>query len=276
MTPAMATDAGSSTGLSASQLQEVLKTVKEGVRDEVASLKRELASDREAADERLIKKLKLEKPPSFKKETHEKQYHFNEGVSSKLEAASAYLSEVPPAVEKAKTQLEEGLKLVCERQKLIRMADRSEHGWATVKEDLEDELAANSDDEKRMQKAEFRVGRKLKASAAKTAKKKAGFLQKRPGQVPFKYAPPPSGPAAQYSLSGAMPVLNTQQFATAGYHPVYGKWPGIWVLHLQHCRALPCKALALTVGRWAMLKSFALCCKPWPKVESECSVSYVD
>ena len=68
-----------------------MKTVKEGVRDEVASLKRELASDREAADERLIKKLKLEKPgPSFKKKTHEKQYHFNEEVSSKLEAASAY------------------------------------------------------------------------------------------------------------------------------------------------------------------------------------------
>ena len=104
----------------------------------------------------------------------------NEEVSSKMEAAAASLTETPPAVEKAKTQLEEGLKLVCERQKLIRMADRSEHGWATVKEYLEDELADNSDDEKRMQKAEFRAGKKLKAAAAKTAKKKAGFLQKRP------------------------------------------------------------------------------------------------
>ena len=101
----------SSTGLSAAQLQEVLKTVKEGMRDEVASLKRELVSDREAADERLLKKLKLEKAPSFKKKTHEKQYLFNEEVSSKLKAATASLSETPPAVEKAKTQLEEGLKL---------------------------------------------------------------------------------------------------------------------------------------------------------------------
>ena len=50
-------------------------------------------------------------------------------------------------MEKAKTQLEGGLKLVCERQNLIRMADRSEHGWATEEEYLEDELAANSDDE---------------------------------------------------------------------------------------------------------------------------------
>ena len=56
------------------------------------------------------------------------------------------------------------------------MADKSKHGWATVEEYLEDELAANGDDGKRMQKVEFRVGRKLKASAAKTAKKKAGFF----------------------------------------------------------------------------------------------------
>ena len=53
-------------------------------------------------------------------------------------------------VEKAKTLLDERTKLVCERQKLIRMADRSEHGWVTVEEYLEDELADNSDDEKRM------------------------------------------------------------------------------------------------------------------------------
>ena len=103
------------------------------------------------------------------------------------------------------------------------MADRSEHGWATVEEYLEDELAANSDDEKHMQKAEFRAGRKLKASAAKNMKKKAGLLQKRPRQVPLKYTTPPSGPATQFSLSGAMPA---QQFA-GGYPVQYSKWPGV-------------------------------------------------
>ena len=36
-----------------------------------------------------------------------------------------------------------------QRQKKIRIADRSENGWATVKEYEEDELAENSDDEKR-------------------------------------------------------------------------------------------------------------------------------
>lgn len=47
----------SSTGLSADQFQEILKVVKEGIHNEVASLKRELASNREASDERLLKKL---------------------------------------------------------------------------------------------------------------------------------------------------------------------------------------------------------------------------
>ena len=36
----------------------------------------------------------------------------------------------------------------------------------------------------------------------------------------MKYTPPPSGPATQFCLSGAMPVLSAQQFASAGC-PVY-------------------------------------------------------
>ena len=45
------------------------------------------------------------------------------------------------------------------RQKLIKIADRSEFGWHTVEEYLEDELA----DEKRLGRAEGRAKRKNKA-----------------------------------------------------------------------------------------------------------------
>ena len=151
-------------GVTAEQLAQLLGAVKDGLRDE---LKWELTSERQVADDRLLKKLKLEKMPTFKKKAHEKQFIFNKGVSSKVKEATAALSETPPAVEKAKNLLEEGKKLLCERQKLIRIADRSEHGWATVEEYMEDELADNSDDEKRIQKAEVRAGRKLKTTAAK-------------------------------------------------------------------------------------------------------------
>ena len=124
--------------ISADQLSAVMQAVKERMQDEISSLKWELASDREAADERLVKKLKLKKAPTLKK--NGKQFLFNEEVAAKFEGGMACLSETPPAVEKAKTLLEEGMKLVHERQKLIRMADRSEHGWATVEEYLEDKL----------------------------------------------------------------------------------------------------------------------------------------
>ena len=41
----------------------------------------------------------------------------------------------------------------------------------------------------------------------------------------MKYHTPPSCPAPQFSLAGAVPALSAQRIA-AGY-PVYGKWPGI-------------------------------------------------
>ena len=40
---------------------------------------------------------------------------------------------------------------------MIRIADRSEFGWVTVEEYEEDELADNSDDEKRLFRAEQRA-----------------------------------------------------------------------------------------------------------------------
>ena len=53
-----------------------------------------------------------------------------------------------------------------DRQKLIRIADRSEYVWATVSEYEEDELAEGSDDEKRLYWAELRAGKKSKAGKA--------------------------------------------------------------------------------------------------------------
>ena len=44
-------------------------------------------------------------------------------------------------MERAKEALKEGERLLVARQKAIRIADRSEFGWATVDEYEEDELA---------------------------------------------------------------------------------------------------------------------------------------
>ena len=46
-------------------------------------MKRELSVEREASDEKLVKRLKLEKAPVFRKKGHEKQYLHNEEVKLK-------------------------------------------------------------------------------------------------------------------------------------------------------------------------------------------------
>ena len=58
------------------------------------------------------------------------------------------------SIAKTKRSLDEGMKLVIHRQKLIKMADRSENGWRVVKEYESDSLAENEEDEKRIAKAE--------------------------------------------------------------------------------------------------------------------------
>ena len=63
--------------LTPDQLSVVLSSVKDCLRDEMQSLKMELSQEREAANDRLVKRMHLEKGPAFKKKSHEKQFEFN-------------------------------------------------------------------------------------------------------------------------------------------------------------------------------------------------------
>ena len=46
------------------------------------------------------------------------------------------------------------------RIKAIKIADKSDHGWATVSEYLSDELASDTEDEKRLYRSEKRAEKK--------------------------------------------------------------------------------------------------------------------
>ena len=65
-----------------------------------------------------------------------------------------------PAVQRIKEAIKKGRLLLDERQKLIRLADCSEHEWGVVDEYTADDLAEDSDDEKRIEKAERAAERK--------------------------------------------------------------------------------------------------------------------
>ena len=99
-----------------------------------------------------LKRMKFSEPRSFKKKGHEQQYKHNEKVKATLtEAKDAIVAQKQDA---CISKLDEGIELVDGRQKLILMADRSEYGWKTVGEYLDNELADNDEDARKMKKAE--------------------------------------------------------------------------------------------------------------------------
>ena len=91
----------------------------------LSTMKRELKEERESANERLVKKIRLDNKPTFRKKSHKKQFLFNEQVRDKLvDSDTAALDQTPPAVEKARSFVKEGEKLIDVRQKNIKIADR--------------------------------------------------------------------------------------------------------------------------------------------------------
>jgi len=87
------------------------------IEGKVLSLKQKLAKEQEAANEHLAKRMKLDKAPTFKKKDHKKQYCFDETVKDKIQEARTALNQSTPALEKAKSALTEGEKLIDGRQK---------------------------------------------------------------------------------------------------------------------------------------------------------------
>ena len=92
----------------------------------------------------------------------------------KLDDSSRYLKS--ESFGKAKRELEESSELVLRRMKAVKLADRSEYGWATVSEYLSDaELASNSEEEKRIYRSERRAERKIKERQRQKKEKRAKF-----------------------------------------------------------------------------------------------------
>ena len=103
-------------------------------------------SAEKAADQQLreIKKFRRKEPKSFKRKGNEIQYKFNAELQDSLDEAKAHIKK--EAVEKAKDSLSEGTLLLTNRQKLILLPDKSDFGWKTVEEYLQQGLAENEDD----------------------------------------------------------------------------------------------------------------------------------
>ena len=172
----------------------------------------------ENATERAVKCLRRDKPYKFCRKGHEEQYCFNLGIADHVAAATTQLDKIQPAsdkatLDKARKELEEGACALAERHKHIRIADQSEHSWEMVAAYIDNDVAANEDDARRIEKAEKTVEQRV---------------SKRNGKL---LPPPsPSGPKdlSQGQLHNPRDHLNRHHFCYQGRHHM-----GILQLHGQ-------------------------------------------
>ena len=115
-----------------------------------------------AAAERALRKAKRGRPMKFRRKGHQEQFEFNEQVEDHLEAASKKIKKIAaPAdsdskkfLKEALEELQEGVDVVAERQKHIRIADQSEYHWRTVEAYKVGALGDSDDDAKKIKEAE--------------------------------------------------------------------------------------------------------------------------
>ncbi|KAK3744178.1 hypothetical protein QZH41_020571 [Actinostola sp. cb2023] len=105
---------------------------------------------------------------TFKKKGNEEQHKFNKKVHKANSKALHALES--GNVAKAQDLLKEGIVLLNNRQKLVKLADKSDYGWATIQEYVDDELADNESDAKKIKKAEKRAAHRCKALQEKKRK----------------------------------------------------------------------------------------------------------
>jgi hypothetical protein len=120
--------------------------------DRLGSLKRELKDNAYRKSEMLAKKLKTEKSYQFKFSGNQKQLEFNADLDYDIGRIKCAAEAKDYA--KIKDICSDVRVKIHKRNKCIKLADKSPGGWDTVKEYMSDDLASDTDDEKRIRQAE--------------------------------------------------------------------------------------------------------------------------
>lgn len=128
-------------------LNQKLESNKTTLIEEVKGLMAESTPD---ITEKAAKRVKLDNP-ELNNPGNNDQFQHNADVLRKIEKAANSI--VKGESEAAIASLNEGKKLITQRQKLVRLADREDKGWKFVREYVKDNLAENSDDEKQIKRA---------------------------------------------------------------------------------------------------------------------------
>ncbi len=154
---------------------------------------------------------------AFKKKGNEQQFNFNRKVIQKSSSALKALE--GPNIAKAKEELSEGISLLNNRQKIIKLADKSEFGWATVQEYIDDELADDEADASKIKKAEKRAAARIKSLQDKKRKTVAKSSTSTISQFTNNRYSGAFGPA-QPNLAYFRPQSRYSSYSTNSFKPL--------------------------------------------------------
>ncbi|XP_053398872.1 uncharacterized protein LOC128556920 [Mercenaria mercenaria] len=162
-------------------IQDIVKEIVEASRrtllQEIGTLIEKISEQNNSSQFTKISNLVAVEQPKFKRKSNEEQFKANSKVLLKLNEANENLNQ--DNVQEAKSSITEAVAMLSHRQKLIQMADRSDLGWRVVQEYESNPLAVDSEDEKKMYKAEARANRKMKAEKSKKSKMTRSLPYKR-------------------------------------------------------------------------------------------------
>ena len=181
--------------------EDLLASMKEVLNESLSDIKR---ANAESAESHLsqIKRMKFDDPHRFKKKANEDQYKFNLKVSDAIEEAKT--SCLAQKFDKVKQSLEKGESLLAERQKHILLADKSDFGWLTIQEYKKNDLADDSDDEKKIIRAEARARTQAKQNSLKNKSKFAGSKRE------FSRSLPVAASSTAEPVTRPIPTIDTQ------------------------------------------------------------------
>ena len=170
-----------SNAISTSQ-QDLLNSINGIMDSKLTSLQTTLQESQQEISQTQMAKMEetLTDNYTFQRKGNENQFKYGVKVLTKLKEAKSGLEVhdlTRATVQNAKSRISEGIDIVQERQKLIKLADSSQLGWKVVNEYVANPIAEDSEDERKMLRAQSRAERKSKAEKTKKSIK--------PRQVPY-------------------------------------------------------------------------------------------
>ena len=140
---------------SAFNKDEVMTELKDFFESKFRELKRDFTEETEWNNECVRKKVRADNSVSFNSAGNKKQYIFNTELADILDATKRAI-ELRNA-SKALGFLQEVQDKIKHRNKIIRIADNSSLGWPVVTKYEKNDIASDSDDDKKIRHAEDRA-----------------------------------------------------------------------------------------------------------------------